>query len=260
MILHIPHASKEIPPALRSQIILSDAELASELAAMTDEHTDKLFTCTGATRILFPISRLIVDPERLLYDHEEPMSRVGMGVIYIRTSKGGRLRRNLTADERKRLINSYYKPHHERLRNAIEVELASQERALIVDCHSFPRKPLPCDCDQSVPRPDFCVGSDRFHTPEELKRDLMEAIRREGFSVEENRPYAGTIVPSEYYQVDQRVCSIMIEVCRDLYMEEETGSMNEHFFQTHLAIEGLLKGLQPAKSCSTRLGTHSCGS
>jgi len=260
LILHIPHASKEIPPKLRGQISLSDAELASELVAMTDGHADELFTCTGATRILFPISRLIVDPERLVYDDEEPMSKVGMGGIYTHTSKGGKLRRNLTPDERKRLINSYYKPHHERLRNAVEVELASRDRALIVDCHSFPRTPLPCDTDRSVPRPDFCIGTDRFHTPEELKRNLMESIRREGYGVEENRPYAGTIVPSEYYRMDRRVCSIMIEVCRDLYMDESTGSLNERFFQTHLAIEGILKGLQPAKSCSTRSETHSCGS
>jgi len=244
---------------MRSQIVLSDRELQSELLAMTDAHTDRLFTCTGATRIVFPFSRLVVDPERLLYDHQEPMSGVGMGVIYTRTSKGERLRRNLTSDERKRLINSYYKPHHERLRNAVEVELASQDLALIVDCHSFPRRPLPCDSDQSVPRPDFCVGTDTFHTPEELKRNLIEAIRREGFSVEENRPFAGTIVPSECCRVDQRVRSIMIEVCRDLYMEEETGSISERFFQIHLAVEGILKELRPAESCSTLSGTHSCG-
>lgn len=243
MILHIPHASKEIPAVLRSQIILSDAGLASELVVMTDGYTDKLFTCRGATRIVFPISRLIVDPERLLDEVEEPMSRVGMGVIYTRTSTGGRLRRDLTANERKWLIKSYYKPHHERLRNAIDVELASQDRALILDCHSFPRQPLPCDRDQSVDRPDFCVGTDPFHTPDGLKRAVMEAIRREGFRVEENRPYAGTIVPAEYYRIDRRVRSIMIEVCRALYMDEESGSMNENFFKIHLAVEEILRAL-----------------
>ncbi|MDD5206299.1 MAG: N-formylglutamate amidohydrolase [Desulfobacterales bacterium] len=243
MILHIPHASKEIPAALRSQMLLSGAALSSELVVMTDGYTDKLFTCPGAARIVFPISRLIVDPERFLDDHDEPMSRAGMGVIYTRTSDGRRLRRDLTAGERKRLIKSYYEPHHQRLRRSLDVELTSRDRALIVDCHSFPRQPLPCDRDQSVSRPDFCVGTDIFHTPDGLTRSIMQAIRMEGFSVEENRPFAGTIVPAGYYKTDQRVRSVMIEVCRDLYMDEKSGAMNENFFRIHLAVEGILKGL-----------------
>jgi N-formylglutamate deformylase len=244
MILHIPHASKEIPAVLRSQIVLSEGDLASELLVMTDGHTDKLFTCRGAARVVFPISRLIVDPERFPDDREEPMSRVGMGVIYTRTSAGRRLRLDLTASERKWLIRSYYKPHHERLRNAVDVDLASRDRALIVDCHSFPRRPLLCDRDQSMDRPDFCVGTDPFHTPDGLKQAAMEAIRKEGFRVEENRPYAGTIVPSEYYKMDPRVWSIMIEVCRDLYMEEESGCLSEDFFRLHLMVEEMLNSLR----------------
>lgn len=244
MILHIPHASKEIPAALRSQIVLSDVELASELAVMTDGHTDELFTCRGATRVVFPVSRLIVDPERFLDDHEEPMSQAGMGVIYTRTSAGRRLRRDLTAGERKWLIKSYYKPHHERLRNAVEVELASRDRALIVDCHSFPRQPLPFELDQGVDRPDFCVGTDPFHTPDDLKHAVVEAIRKEGFRVEENRPYAGTMVPAEYYKIDRRVWSVMIEICQDLYMEEESGCVSEDFFRIHLMVEDMLKDLR----------------
>ncbi|MBN1102543.1 MAG: N-formylglutamate amidohydrolase [Deltaproteobacteria bacterium] len=243
MILHIPHASREIPAGLRDQIVLSDEELASELREMTDAFTDTLFTCRGATRIVFPVSRLIVDPERFLDDDEEPMSQEGMGVIYARTSSGHRLKRELSGEERERLINDYYKPHHERLRIAVEDDLASQGNALIVDCHSFPRQPTPCDRDQSVPRPDFCVGTDSFHTPRGLKRRTMEAILRGGFSVEENRPYAGTMVPAAYYRTDPRVWSIMIEVCRDLYMDEKSDCTNENFFRIHLSIEELLRNL-----------------
>jgi N-formylglutamate amidohydrolase len=246
LILHIPHASREIPDGLREQIVLSDEELASELMEMTDSFTDKLFTCRGATRIEFPISRLIVDPERFLDDEEEPMSQVGMGVIYTRTSAGGRLRDDLTAGERKWLIKCYYKPHHERLRRAVDVELATRDRALIVDCHSFPRQPSPCDRDQSADRPDFCVGTDPFHTPDSLRQTATEAIRRQGFRVEENRPYAGTLVPAAYYRTDRKVWSIMIEVCRDLFMDEKSDCMSENFFRTHLAVEELLRDLSQA--------------
>ena len=230
-------------PRCGARLSCPTVELASELAVMTDGHTDMLFTCRGTTRVVFPVSRLIVDPERFLDDHEEPMSQMGMGVIYTRTSAGRRLRHDLTAGERKWLIKSYYRPHHERLRNAVDVELASRDRALIIDCHSFPRRPLPCEQDQDADRPDFCVGTDPFHTPEELKHAAIDAIQREGFRVEENRPYAGTMVPAEHYKTDRRVWSVMIEVCQDLYMDEESGYRSENFFRIHLAIEEVLKTL-----------------
>ena len=35
-------------------------------------------------------------------------------------------------------------------------------KALIVDCHSFPGRPLPCDSNQSAPRADFRIGTDSF--------------------------------------------------------------------------------------------------
>lgn len=44
-----------------------------------------------------------------------------------------------------------------------------------------------------------------------------------GFSVGVNRPFAGALVPNAYYGQDQRVQSVMIEVRRDLYMDERTG-------------------------------------
>ena len=36
-------------------------------------------------------------------------------------------------------------------------------------------------------------------------------------------PFSGFIVPIDHYQKDKRVQSIMIEIRRDLYMNEETG-------------------------------------
>ncbi|NBB90740.1 MAG: hypothetical protein GVY23_05990 [Spirochaetes bacterium] len=38
-----------------------------------------------------------------------------------------------------------------------------------------------------------------------------------------NQPFSGSLVPGRFYGVDRRVTSIMIEVRRDLYMDERTG-------------------------------------
>ena len=42
-ILHVPHASTTIPPEIRSQFVLSDAELEAEIGRMTDHATDSLY-------------------------------------------------------------------------------------------------------------------------------------------------------------------------------------------------------------------------
>lgn len=50
---------------------------------MTDMYIDELFEYVKASEIIFPISRLIVDPERFLNDSKEyNMAKIGMGVIY----------------------------------------------------------------------------------------------------------------------------------------------------------------------------------
>ena len=66
--------------------------LKKELVIMTDAYTDELFDVVGAHTNIFPVSRLVLDPERFLDDNQEIMAALGMGVIYTRTSSGQRLR------------------------------------------------------------------------------------------------------------------------------------------------------------------------
>ena len=73
IILHIPHASTVLPSEVA--FLLGQEELAYEVDAMTDHHTDQLFDLPGAHRCVFPVSRLVVDPERFI---DDPMESVGM--------------------------------------------------------------------------------------------------------------------------------------------------------------------------------------
>lgn len=243
VILHIPHASRTIPEHLRDQIVLSDADLAAELTLMTDAFTDELFFLPQATTVRFPVSRLLVDVERFPDDAEEPMSKVGMGMLYTRTAYGNRLRRTLQPHERRDLVVQYYETHHQRLLTEVQNELEKYGKALIVDCHSFPSQPLPCDRDQSVPRPEFCIGTDPFHTPMALIQATARNIKKMGHSVGTNWPYAGTIVPMALYQKDRRVASIMIEVNRNLYMDELAGTKTSRFETIKEQIETVLDSI-----------------
>src|SRR5271170_5856470 len=144
-IVHVPHASTEIPANERCALVLSDAELADELVRMTDWYTDELFELPShlAKTIMFPVSRLVLDPERFVDDQTEPMAARGMGVIYNQTSTGRVLRQHPSSAERERLLWIYYWPHHVKLEEAIADALCHHGRCLIIDAHSFSSTPLP---------------------------------------------------------------------------------------------------------------------
>ena len=71
MIIHIPHASTLIPTEHRAAFV--QTELTHEIAVMTDWYCDELFALDAPT-LVFPVSRLVCDPERFREDSEETMS------------------------------------------------------------------------------------------------------------------------------------------------------------------------------------------
>jgi N-formylglutamate amidohydrolase len=97
--------------------------------------------------------------------------------------------------------------------------------------------------DQSQDRPDICIGTDAFHTPAWLQRTTLDAFSGLGWRVEQNRPYAGTMVPGALYRRDARVHSIMVEVNRSLYMNEDTGRRSAGFAGVRRKVRSALKTL-----------------
>ncbi len=196
---------------------------------MTDWFTEQLFQVEGAARVVFPISRLVVDPERFLDKAREAMSRAGMGVIYTRTSGGLSLRQEPTHEQRSELIERFYVPHHRTLAEAVNLALSRHGHALLLDCHSFPSVPLPYELDRSLERPQVCLGTDPFHTPSWLLNAAREAFESRHLSVAVNKPFSGALVPASHHGQDERVLALMIEVNRSLYMEESEVCPSEDF-------------------------------
>lgn len=226
-VFHIPHSSTFIPVAYREKLWLNKQELTLELLRMTDWHTDDLFSDAFTetdTVIKFDYCRLMVDPERFEDETKETMTKVGMGVIYERTSDQRVLRSAPTIEERETLLSQFYRPHHASLEAAVSAELTSTGHSLIVDCHSFPSKALPYETDQQTNRPDICIGTDVFHTPSSISENLKSAFELLGYSVELNRPFFGTIVPMAYYRCHPKVHSLMLEISRSLYIDETTSN------------------------------------
>lgn len=240
IVLHVPHSSADIPSSLRSSIELDDHALENELLKMTDWYTDELFDYPEAPFVRFPVSRLIVDPERFLDDAEEPMASRGMGVVYTATLSGGALRLLPDREARSALISRLYAPHHQALEAAVDEKLMTHGECVVVDCHSFPSVPLPYEDSQDPDRPDLCIGTDSFHTPASLVEYIRDEAECQGLSVKLNTPFSGSLVPMKHYLKRKTAFSVMLEINRGLYMDEETGQKSDNFQEIREKVGRLL--------------------
>ena len=253
VIFHVPHDSTLIPQELRSQFALTDAELAAELIKMTDHLTLALFASgvPGQQVIKAAVSRLVVDVERFEDDRQETMARRGMGAVYLKTSSGQALRHPLAAQARRALIAACYRPHHARLTAATQRCLDAFGQALLIDAHSFPSRPLPYEAaDSQLQRPDICIGTDRFHTPQALEEAFVKAFEADGFRVAVNSPFSGALVPARYHRQDARVSAVMVEVNRSLYLDEATGQGSSGFAQMSGRIKRCISAAIEAWACA----------
>ena len=168
-----------------------------------DEHetggryADELFV-HPVYSVISPVSRFLCDVERFSNDDEEPMARVGMGAVYLNTTDGKPLRRDLTKKERDHLIEEYHRKNERSVELYLGEAILSNGFALIIDCHSFASIPLLCDGDQATPRPDICIGTNEDQTSPELIELVTKYFTELGYSVSMNAPYTGTYIPRGY--------------------------------------------------------------
>ena len=169
VLFHIPHDSSRIPAWSKDQFVLSKPTFKKELILMRDSKTKALFSFDKCQkRLCARVSRLVVDVERFSSDEQEIMSKVGMGVIYTKTSTQNALRRKISQKERKSLLKSYYFTHHKAFYEAVKKILDKYGKCLIIDCHSFSSFSQDYELTKDAYRPQICLGADDFHTPKAL--------------------------------------------------------------------------------------------
>lgn len=238
LILHIPHASATIP--LRDGYCVSDKILDQEILKLTDWYTDGLFENAIDHSIKAPFSRIFCDVERFSDDSQEIMAQFGMGVLYTKTDEGEEMRK-ISPELRTRVLNEFYWQHHKKLTVVVGKQLEQFDKALIVDCHSFPQKPINRALDKASFRPDFNIGTDAFHTPKKLIDASTTFFNDKGYSLGIDKPYSGSIVPMDYYQKNSKVQSIMLEINRSLYLEENSNEKSISYHETKQVVQNFLK-------------------
>ena len=228
IILHIPHSSIKIP--LYEGYLVDSTVLDKEILRLTDWFTDDLFYSDEDEMIIADFSRIFCDPERFTDDSQEVMAQYGMGVLYEKSDNGEEIR-IVTPELKEKVLTSYYWKHHHKFSLAVKNQLDINGKAIIIDCHSYPSKPLERDLDKNPKRPDFNIGTDSYHTPKELIDLSISFFENAGYTLGIDWPYKGSIVPLEYYQKNKNVSTIMLEINRALYLNEPTNQKSETYYQ-----------------------------
>lgn len=223
-----PHSGAEYGEGWLSQ---TDAPLAL-LRRSEDAFVDALTDAApelGAPQIVAHFPRAFVDPNRAPYeldpamfadapasdpDQLSPRAAAGLGVVP-RVAADGRplYARKLPYAEAERRLESFYRPYHDAVRAEIDAVRARFGEAVVIDCHSMPAA--------SARGADIVLG-DRFGASCDrgLTMRAEVSLRRFGFSVVRNRPYAGGWTTEHYGRPEEGVHALQIEINRALYMDE----------------------------------------
>lgn len=149
--------------------------------------------------------------------------------------------RQLHVDEGIARIDRLYKPYHAELRHLIDKARHMFGRALLIDCHSMPSSAAaPRLPGRDEPAKVDMVLGDRFGTSCDRRIvDVAEdTLRRFGYAVHRNRPYAGGFITEHYGHPATHRHALQIEVSRSLYMDERTLTRTAAFrtVKAHLGV------------------------
>ena len=219
ILIHVPHSSLFIPEAYRRTSLIPQEELDTENLFMCDTGVTELIPeALMENAVIFPYSRLYCDVERFR-DGSEPMDAHGMGYIYTRDSLGREMFRPIK--EHVAEVNRIYDEHHETLNRRAREILDEYGTCIIIDLHSY--------SDEAVDRlfgyrncPDVCIGVEPMYYSADLTEGIIRICRGLGLTTQINYPYAGSLVPNDYYgKSDTGIVSLMLEINKRVLTYEE---------------------------------------
>jgi len=214
-----------------------------------DTHVEALWQAVpavGGTLLHAHFPRTYIDTNRNIDDLDaalldepwpEPLapsekSRLGFGLIWRNIRAGVPIYdRPLTVAEVRNRIDTWYRPYHAALSEAIEDTAQRFGGVWHLNLHSMPNDAYErLQITSPHPLADFVLGDRDGTTCEPAFVDLVEReLRACGYTVARNDPYKGVQLIARIGQPARNRHSLQIEIRRPLYMDEATRERNTGF-------------------------------
>jgi N-formylglutamate amidohydrolase len=236
VILASPHSGRRYDPGFLAQSRLSPRALRRSEDSFVDEIVaDGPRRGMPAIQAQFP--RAYIDPNREPFEldpemFDEPLPdyantrsprvAAGLGTIARIVAQGQEIYGGpLTLDDAMARIRTCYEPYHAALRGLIERTRQRFGHCILLDMHSMPS--ITPGQEARPPVVDMVLGD---HYGAACAFAVTEAaatmLRRWGFRLSRNAPYAGGFTTRHYGQPRAGVHVLQIEISRALYMDETT--------------------------------------
>lgn len=192
-----------------------------------------------------------LDPELLAEAWPTPLNpgektRLGFGLVWRNIRADQPIYdRPLTVAEVRNRIESYYRPYHAALAQAVEDTAQRFGGVWHLNLHSMPNDAYE-RLKIASPRPlaDFVLGDRDGTTCEPGFVDLLEReLLARGYTVARNDPYKGVQLIARIGQPARNRHSLQVEIRRPLYMDEVTRERNEGFARVQRDLGCVLETL-----------------
>lgn len=240
LIFNSPHSGRVYPPAFLASSRLD----ALTLRRSEDAFVDELFSsCVqiGAPLMRANFPRAYLDLNRepfeldpLMFEGRLPIFantrslRVagGLGTIPRVVGEAQEIyKAPIPVREALARVAALYKPYHHALRGLVDRAVAAFGIAAVLDCHSMPSS-------MTAGGADFVVGDRYGASAAPWIVDTIEgALRRAGYSVRRNKPYAGGFITEHYGAPAASRHVVQIEISRALYMDERAMIKSNRWMQ-----------------------------
>lgn len=257
LVFDSPHTGLLFPDDFRPTIAMDTCE------RVADWFVEELFgACTNHGAILIDalFRRAYIDPNRDTADLDLSMvegdwphkvdvtekTKRGASLIWKvidgeTAIYGGKLPAELVRSR----IETYWRPYHAALKQALDETYAKFGRVYHVDCHSMPEWGDARWGDDGQRRADFIVGTrDGTTAGAEFTELVVESLRASGYSVGVNDKFKGVELIKRYSNPAKRRESLQIEVNRGIYMDEAAITRSERFAGTKAAITRMIEELE----------------
>jgi N-formylglutamate amidohydrolase len=259
LVVASPHSGSNYP---------ADFVAASRLDPLTlrrseDAFVDELFAAAprlGAPMLAARFPRAYLDVNREAYELDpgmfadalpdyvnarSPRVRMGLGTIARIVASGEEIYLGkLSFAEAEARIEALYRPYHAALGQLVDETAADFGFCLVVDCHSMPSGAHGAAGREAA---DFVLGDCHGAAcAPQIVETARHYLRRRGFAVALNAPYAGGFTTGHYGRPRQGCHALQIEINRAIYMDERSYRRRPGFAQLSEEMAGLIARLGEA--------------